>query len=243
MPGPLRSLLRLFGRDIVRHPAIPGGERNLLAILEKSGVNLVLDVGANVGQYASRLRRLGYEGRIVSFEPVAAAHAALSEAASGDGGWVVAPRTALGDEDGTITMQVSNRSDMSSALTIRAETLTAQPKAKTVGVEEAPVARLDGLYPDHVAAGEFAFLKMDTQGFERRILQGAQESLGKLAGVQLEMSLRPLYDGESDYLELIDFLADHGFEPVLFLPGFFSKRLGRQLQIDAVFLRSDSLGQ
>ncbi len=241
MPGPLRSLLRLFGRDIVRYPPIPGGERNLLTILEKNGVNLVLDVGANVGQYASRLRRLGYDGRIVSFEPVAAAHAALSKAAAGDQGWVVAPRTALGDEDGSITMQVSNRSDMSSALTIRAETLAAQPKAQTVGVEEAPVARLDRLYPEYVGAGEFAFLKMDTQGFERRVLAGAQESLGKLAGLQLEMSLRPLYDGESDYLELIDLLISRGFEPVLFLPGFFSKRLGRQLQIDAVFLRSDSL--
>lgn len=241
MPGPLRSLFRLVGRDIVRYPRIPGGERSLLTILDKSGVNLIFDVGANVGQYASRMRRLGYDGRIVSFEPVAAAHAELTKAASGDDGWVVAPRTALGDEDGVISMQVSNRSDMSSALTIRAETLTAQPKAQTIGVEEAPVARLDRLYPEHIAAGEFAFLKMDTQGFERRILEGARESLGKLAGLQLEMSLRPLYDGESDYLELIEVLAARGFEPVLFLPGFFSKRLGRQLQIDAVFLRSDSL--
>ncbi len=241
MPGPIRTLLRLLGRDIVRYPPVRGGDRSLIDILDRRGVDLVFDVGANVGQYAGQLRRAGYAGRIVSFEPVAVAHAELCKAVAGDADWTAAPRTAVGAEDGTLVMQVSNRTDMSSALPIRAETLEALPKSYVVGSEEAPVARFERLFGEFAASGDTAFLKIDTQGYERPVLEGAGEALERLAGVQIEMSLRPLYDGESDYLALIEYLAGRGFEPALFLPGFFSKRLGRQLQIDAVFVRRDSL--
>ncbi len=67
MPGPIRTLLRLLGRDIVPHPPVRGGDRSLIDILDRRGVDLVFDVGANVGQYAGQLRRAGYAGRIVSF--------------------------------------------------------------------------------------------------------------------------------------------------------------------------------
>jgi len=240
MPGVLRNILRRMGRDITRYPPEDRGRRNLLAIMGRFNVNLVLDVGANVGQYASQLRQAGYRGRIVSFEPVSTAHAELARTAAADPGWLVAPQMALGSEDGRIAIQISNRTDMSSILPIREETLVALPKSYNVGCEEVPVARLDRIFDEYAGAGDRPFLKVDTQGFERQVLVGATGVLDRLAGIQLEMSLQPLYSGEAGYLELIAYLDERGFEPALILPGYFSKQLGRQLQIDGVFVRSET---
>ncbi len=218
-------------------------ERHVAAVLRKYKVNCVIDAGANVGHYGKLLRVEGYWGRIVSFEPVRATYKALLAATSEDDAWLIY-NNALGHEDMVKSMQLYNASDLASFLhTAKFAKEVFRELAEFIRTEEVKVRRLDNLFAELTEglSDSRVFLKMDTQGFERRILDGARESLGKLAGVQLEMSLRPLYDGESDYLELIDLLIGRGFEPVLFLPGFFSKRLGRQLQIDAIFLRSDSL--
>ncbi len=236
-PGPLRALLRRLGKDLAPYPPEDPGAGRLQSILDGLGVTLVFDVGANVGQYAKGLRRHGYRGRIVSFEPVAGAHAKLAEAAGADPKWIAAPRTAVGGGTDIVAINISNRTDMSSALAITEEALRALPKSFTVGREEAPQVRLDAVFGAYAGAGEAAFLKVDTQGYERRVLEGAAGVMDRLSGVQLELSLRPLYAGEAGYLELADLLATAGFEPVLILPGYFSKRLGRQLQIDMVFAR------
>lgn len=238
MAGLIRSVLRAFGKDLVPYPPRRRDRAQLVQVLDRHGVDVVLDVGANVGQYASGLRAYGYDGRIVSFEPVAAAHAGLERAARDDAAWTVAPRMALGAETGTLTMHVSNRTDMSSALPMRDETLEGLPQSYYVAEEDVPAARLDAIFDEYVGDGDTAFLKVDTQGFERNVLDGSRGVIGRIAGVQLEMSLRPLYEGEAIYLELIDLLAELGFQPTLILGGFFSKTLKRQLQVDGVFFRS-----
>src|SRR5687768_14879571 len=90
--------------------------RALVRILEHHGITVVLDVGANVGQYATRLRQGGWAGRIVSFEPLPTARIALEQAAATDPLWEVAPPMALGASAGTVTLNVSAESDMSSTL-------------------------------------------------------------------------------------------------------------------------------
>src|SRR3954454_5175831 len=95
-----------FGLEISRHR--PRGEyaRRRLRILQSERVDTVLDVGANYGHYAAELRAQGFAGRIVSFEPVAAAFAGLSKRASGDPSWQCY-ELALGDEDAERTIHVS----------------------------------------------------------------------------------------------------------------------------------------
>ena len=87
-----------------------------------------------------------------------------------------------------------------------------------------------------VRVGE-VFLKIDTQGYEPQVLAGAGALLGRLLGIQLEMSLVPIYEGERDFRTTLDELAAAGFEPYLLLPGYFERRLARQLQVDGVFMR------
>ncbi len=206
-------------------------------ILATAGVDLVLDVGANLGQTRDKLRAAGYAGRIVSFEPVPAAHAELERRAAVDPAWRIAPRMALGAAAGEVVINVSQASDMSSVLSAGPQLLEALPKTRVVGQVTAPLAALDDLLDDYCPAGATAFLKIDTQGFERQVLAGARATLGRVAGVQLELSLFPLYEGEETYL---GFLADFhawGFVPHLLVETNYSRALHRQLQIDVVFMR------
>jgi FkbM family methyltransferase len=238
--GILRTLLRRFGRDLTEHPKPHW--RQVKRLLDHFGITLVLDVGANIGQYAGYLREAGYEGRIVSFEPLAGAHAALTRRAARDANWSVAPRLALGASDGEIEINVSNDSDMSSLLPLRREILDVSPTSRTVARETVKLTTLDAVYADYAKASDRVLLKIDTQGYERAVLEGAQRSLARVTGVQLELSLIPLYDGETTWLAMIDYLAARGFEPRHIIPGYFDRHLMRLLQIDGVFFRAGAGG-
>lgn len=238
VPGALRSVLRRFGRDLTEHPKPHW--RQLKRLLDHFKIDLVLDVGANVGQYAGYLREAGYAGRIVSFEPLADAHAALARRAAGDAGWTVAPRMALGATQGEIEINVSNDRDMSSLLELRPEILAASPTSRTVAREKVRLTTLDAVFADYARAGDRVLLKIDTQGYERQVLDGAERTLPRLAGIQLELSLIPLYAGETTWLAMIERLAAHGFEPRLVIPGYFDRHLVRLLQVDGVFFRGNA---
>ncbi len=233
----LQRLARHLGYDLSPRKKAKPLEAQLIAVLERFGVVCVLDVGANAGQYGSRLRAFGYRGRIVSFEPLSGPHARLEQRAAGDPGWRVAPRMALGAEDGEVTIEVSAESDMSSILPQTPLLGRVSPSSRVIGRETVPLRSLDGLAADYLEPEEGVFLKVDTQGFEARVLAGARRLLEQLKGVQLEMSLVPCYEGERDFRELIDDLGAAGFSPYLFFPGYFEHKLARQLQIDGVFMR------
>ncbi|MCP4329502.1 MAG: FkbM family methyltransferase [Alphaproteobacteria bacterium] len=209
----------------------------LVDILRAQGVSLVFDVGANVGQYATCLRRSGYDGRIVSFEPLADAWDALVAAASEDADWDVAPRLAIGDTDGTATINRSAEPDMSSILEFDPEFLASSPSSAYVGREEVPIVRLDDVFEDYARAQDRVMIKVDTQGYERQVVAGCEGVIHRIAGFQLEMSLLPLYRGEATFEILFAALTRRGFAPHLFIPGYYSRHLKRQLQVDGVFFR------
>ncbi len=236
----LKKIMRALGYDLVPRGAPDPATANLAALLDSHNVDLIVDVGANEGQYATRARNAGYRGGIVSFEPVSEAHGKLSAAAQGDAKWTVAPRMAIGDRDGEVAINVSNRTDMSSVREIDQRTLEALPKSFMVGQEQVPMRTLDHALGEVGVAGDRPFLKVDTQGYEAQVLDGAPDLLGRVVGVQLELSLIPNYEGEALYLDLLNRLAGLGFEPFMVLPGFFSRTLGRQLQFDVVAMRPES---
>lgn len=224
--------LNLFKKKISK--TTPG---KLVRVLNAASIDLFLDVGANVGQTGRSLRTAGYKGRIVSFEPVPSAHDALLQAAAGDVLWDVAPPMAIGDLDGEIAMNVSEASDMSSALQASDALMTALPNTKVRERLTVASHRLDTIVPDFLAGASSVFLKIDTQGFERSVLNGAPETLKRIKGLQMELSLFPLYEGEETYLPFLQELHALGMEPHMLVETNFSKPLNRQLQIDAVFMR------
>ena len=76
----------------------------LVELMSRRSVDLVLDVGANTGQFVRKLRRAGYDGEIFSFEPLSAAFATLQHECSIDDAWTC-HNLAIGDTDGDASIQ------------------------------------------------------------------------------------------------------------------------------------------
>lgn len=211
----------------------------LADMLEHHRINLVFDVGANVGQFAERLRLAGYTGRIVSFEPLQANIDTLTELAAKDIAWEIAPRMAVGEEDGETEINVSQNNDLSSILDIEGVMLEALPKGKYVGKEKVDVRALDSLFDDFAGPEDRVFVKVDTQGYELPVVRGSRKAAeaGRILGWQLELSLVPLYADEPTFDAMTVELGGLGYAPHLIMTGYYSKKLKRQLQVDGVFFR------
>ncbi len=203
------------------------------------GIDLLLDVGANTGQYAMQARRNGYAGAIVSFEPLPDAHAALVRNAADDPGWTVHERCALGAAPGMVEIHVSENSQSSSILPILDTHLQAAPASRTVGTCQTPLQTLDTVFPGHGRGDLRTYLKIDTQGFESEVLKGAEHALGRIIAVEVELSTTQLYQDQPTYPYFLDFFTGRDFGLWSLSPGFFNKRSGRMLQFDAVFVRND----
>ena len=212
----------------------------IAAALAHFEVDLVLDVGANRGQYARGLRAAGYTGRIVSFEPIAGLQAELARAAEADPSWTVAPPMALGAEPGLAWLEVSAESDMSSLLPQTELLAHVSPSSAVVGREPVRVEPLDRVAPPLLEDARRPYLKLDVQGFESQVLDGASDLLGRLIGLQLELPLAPCYRGEAGWRSQLDRLEAAGFALWLVLPGYFERKLARHLQFDAVLMRASA---
>lgn len=212
--------------------------RRVAAMLERHAVGLVLDIGAHRGEYAGYLRRAGWTGRIVSLEPQAEVWPELVAAAEADPAWQVAPRAAVGGAPGDALLRISAETDMSSLLPFEAGFLESSPSSETVREERVPLTTLPALLADHAGPGERVFVKLDTQGSEEAILDGLGLPVpGNIAGFQLELSLIPLYEGETVWRPLVDRLAAAGFDLHFVIPGYWSRHLGRMVQFDGIFFR------
>lgn len=235
LSGAVQSLLHRRGLELGPYP--PGGQSRRARLLASRGIDVVLDVGANVGQYGLELRAAGYEGRIVSFEPLSQAFAELSRVAEADGRWECR-RLALASSEGSAEINVSGNSYSSSLLEMKDRHLRSAPDSAYTGTEKIPLGTLDSIWQEVVREGERPYLKLDVQGFELEVLRGASASLGEVAAVQSELSLVPLYEGAPLFGDLIDYLQAHGFRLAGLEPGFEDPRSGELLQADGIFVRT-----
>jgi len=200
-------------------------------------VDLLIDVGANAGQYALQMRDVvGYKGWIVSFEPLSSAFHQLSRRAVQDGKWK-AVNAALGPSPGSAVLNVSANSLSSSLLPILDLHLRSAPEAVPIGTEIVLVQTLAAALDSHEHLGERPFVKIDAQGYERSILDSGGPGLERVVGVQLEMSLVPLYQGEALLIDMIAYLDGLGFTLMSLEPGYADRNTGRMLQADGVFFR------
>lgn len=230
------SALRL-GIEMHWYTPVQSSNARLFKLLAYHGIDAVLDVGANDGQYGRFLRFGGYKGTIISFEPLGSAYKKLGEAATGDSKWIVASRMAIGDATGTIKIHVAGNSTSSSVRPMSEIHERAAPASRYVAEEEVAIGRLDDFSDARLETAQSILLKIDTQGYEKEVLAGAQKLLGKIKGVQVELSLAKLYTGQAEYREIISLLEGHGFELWSITPGFVDPATGRMLQMDGIFFR------
>lgn len=230
----LQSLGRRLGLHLTRvENTLPFKRQRFITDLR---IDTVLDVGANVGGYVAELRRNGYRGRIVSFEPIAHVYAQLEATCRADPQWA-GVNAALGDVDGSAEIHLSHNDASSSLLAVTARSVDAAGVTATRGTEKIRVARLDGLARQVFAGTSRVYAKIDVQGFEKQVLAGAQGVLNQIHALELELSLVELYAGQALIAEMIELAAAQGFTPAWLERGFKDPRTGHLLQLDGIFLR------
>jgi FkbM family methyltransferase len=237
----LREGLRRAGLTVHRYSAATVPDAQIQALLAHHQIDLVLDVGANAGQYAISLRRAGYRGRILSFEPLQEAWERCAANASTDALWSVAPRMALGATERQVKIHVANNSVSSSILPMREIHRRAAPDSSYVGTQSVDMRRLDRVAREAIGEARRPFLKIDTQGYEREVLEGASDVLNRLRGIQLEISLTPLYEGSPTLTELLQMMERWGYAAHALLPGFTDLDSGRMFQVDGLFFSNSTL--
>lgn len=227
----VRGVLHKVDLELTRDPYTHRLARTLAA----HDVDTVLDIGANVGQFATMVRRAGYAGRIISCEPLSGAFGELAARARRDDRWTPL-NTAVGREPGTTVINVSANSYSSSVRPMTDAHLTNAPGSEYISTETVEVTTVADLVKEHSVVPGRALLKIDTQGFEDEVLAGAGDHVDEFAAIQLELSMVELYEGQSLFDDHYQFMRDHGFRLHILEPGF-SGTDGRMMQCDGLFVR------
>jgi len=216
------------GRRITRDP--------ISHYLSSFKIDCVFDVGANKGQFATGIRQGGYTGRIESFEPLSDALSVLRTASAQDGNWNVNP-FAMGNQACSQEINISANQHSSSFLDFDDAMDNTHIETDYVGTETVKIETLDNVYEDIRANAERVYLKIDTQGFERSVIEGGHKSLEHINLVQMELSLIANYKGESLIEEMISIMRSQNFSPWWILDGFRNSKTLQLYQADVFFVR------
>lgn len=212
--GKIDTIQRRIGKLRSLHGML---QRQLL--FEQLKIDLVIDVGANEGQFVKEIRNI-FRGEIISFEPTSKAYARLVRASSRDELWKI-KQLALGEHNTTGKINVAQLGTFSSFL--KTSSYCNQcfgPGAAGMMEETVLVRRLDEVleetFPD--LQRRRPFLKINTQGYDLQVLKGLGDKLSYFPALQCEVSMVPLYEDMPHWTEIISFLERAGFAIVNFLP-------------------------
>lgn len=219
---------------------VPKDIQRRLRIIKNLNIGTLFDIGANTGQYAQLMRKLGYTNEIISFEPLSNEFQALLAACAEDINWH-AYNYALGRDNTTSVINIAGNSYSSSILEMLASHSQSAPKSAYVGTEEIVVKSLDTVFNSFYKQDEKIMLKIDTQGYEKQVLDGARASLKLTELIQIEMSIIPLYQNEMLLTEMINHLDGLGFQLVSLENGFEDPTTSQLLQVDGLFVNKRSL--
>lgn len=211
-------------------------ERHVSWMLRELDVNVVLDVGANKGQYAQALRRNGYRGRIVSFEPLPNFVAELRALSADDPDWLIVD-AALGDESGTAEINVVDGA-MSSLLPSSEFGQEWSHKLRETTPQTIRIERLQDVFAGVVegVADPRVYLKLDTQGYDLEAFRGAGDLISELMGMQSEVSMVPIYEGMPRFAEQLGIYEAAGFETTGLFQVSRDKRTLRVIEFDLVMI-------
>lgn len=218
----LRKFARDHGYDVVKHKSIP-------ELLKLHNVDLVVDIGANTGGFATEIREAGWTGRIESVEPQPNTFKQLKNKFSSDPLWN-GRQIGLGSQDTTLSMNVYEMDVLSSFL----EKIEDNPVIDRIEVE---VRRMDGLLDEILKDSKRPFVKIDTQGFEMEILEGFGDRINDVVGWQLELSIEPLYEKQPPVEDVIAKMRSLGYSLWRVIPGLRDPHTLRAFEFDGVFFR------
>ena len=241
MKSMAKQIVSVLGYEVCRMTPSSSACAQMVSALKLVEADTVFDIGANTGQFAKYIRSAGYLGEIISFEPLESATIYLAEAVKRDRCWTLHERCAIGNYDGEVEINIAGNSVSSSVLSMHASHAEAALDSAYISSEKVPIKKLDGIASQYLNCNSKLFIKIDTQGFEWEVLDGATETLGRAQGLICELSLIPLYEGQKLWRDVIDRLDQEGFMLWALQKGFTDPRTGQSLQMDGIFLRRDVL--
>jgi len=202
-------------------------------MLRRLKPDLILDVGANRGQFALDVLKAVPHARVVSFEPLPTA-CDVHRSVFGEDPSVTLVEGAVGSALGTAVLNISGSDDSSSLLEVGDLQNEVFPGTAAIGSVEVPVAPLDDLISLTSDDGE-VLLKIDVQGFELEVLKGGTAALRHVRWVYVECSFVELYAQQPLAADIIAFLAERGFglDEIVGVQRF----KGRSVQADLLFIR------
>jgi FkbM family methyltransferase len=245
LKGAVKRLLARAGFQIVRTGSAETLDLHLLRLFAALAINCVLDVGAYEGDFAEELRRSGYRHHIVSFEPVARNYEALARAARGDPYWRVFPY-ALGERSGHADINVFAGGTFHSLLApSRFGRQSFGDKLALVGKERIEIRRLDEVLDACLEgiSNPRLYLKMDTQGYDLAVVEGAGATLARVLGLQTEVALRPIYEHmRTTLVNTVPELQKRGYEVTGLFPVTRDRKDGlRIIELDCVMIQAGSV--
>lgn len=235
----IKNFIYQLGYDIRACNFLQLHEFRRLKFLKDQNVSLILDVGANEGQYAQSIRKLGYQNLIISFEPVKDIFNLLNQNAKTDSQWKTW-NLAIGDFDGYTEINISEFSQVSSILS--ATGLARTEYWKGTHKQKVKVCQLDSLIDELNIDNHRVFLKIDTQGFEDKVLKGSHDLLNRnVVLLEIELSMRQFYSEEKLFPEMYMYIQNLGFELVSMSPVHVDSTRGYVLQYDCIFMKKGIL--
>src|SRR3989344_7135139 len=166
----LRKSLRKIGLDLHKYRPIP----DKFGQLKDLNINTILDIGANVGQFATEIRSKLPNAQIYSFEPLNECFEALETSFGADPKFK-AFNYALGEAEVEIAMHKSAYSPSSSILAMSQTHKTLFPHTKEHTEEKIKIKKLDDVARDLNLEKEI-LIKVDVQGFEDRVIAGGENT-------------------------------------------------------------------
>lgn len=207
----ITHLLNKFGYECIRKKKSPSLKSHLFNLIDQYLIDVVIDVGANHGQFGTLLRSIGYQGEILSFEPTKKSFEILSKVSSKDERWKVYP-LGLGDKKKSEKINVFESSDFNSLLQPSdMGKVTFKNKLKKLHTESIEIETLNNILERHALKGKHILLKMDTQGYDLKVFKGASNYYPSIACLLTEISLQSIYQKMPDYHETINFYESRGF--------------------------------
>jgi FkbM family methyltransferase len=234
---PITRLLNAAGLDVRWH--VPRPPHALSTLLELYKVQTVFDVGANSGMSGEYLRNIGFRGEIVSFEPVRQLFEQLERRARADPHWHC-ENIGLGDSEGELVMRVSGEhGGASSFLRMTDHIPMHAPELRVVREEQVAVSTVDAVVERYYPRGDRLFLKLDVQGYEKQVLEGARRSIARIVGIRVEVSVVQSYHGEPLMCEMLQYVCSLGYRLTSIEPAWSNPATQEVYEFDATLFRPD----
>lgn len=207
--------------------------------IDSLGINLVFDIGANSGQFASSLLREGFKGKIISFEPTSSAYKLLQKNSKSFQNWILHERVAIGERCGSVKINIAgNEAASSSILEMGNLHKQSAPSSVFIGSEDTTLITFDSVFNNYFSSDDKCLLKIDVQGYEHKVLEGASRSLESISAVKLECSIVSLYHDDKTFEYYFNYFDELGYKLFDIEAGFSDPKTGQLLQFDALFIKS-----